>query len=82
MTAHVDLGLHRFEVHRLLNHLVIVPDLFFVDWLTEGPRILMLEQHFKNLVALLLKSAFICLLLFEVGLVVPSSFFQSRDFIK
>ena len=82
MAAHIDLSLDRFEVHWLLDNFIVVLDLFSIDRFTEWPRILMLEQHLENFVALLFESAFICLFLFQVGLVIPTGFFQPRDFIK
>jgi hypothetical protein len=50
LEAHVKLLLNRFEVcsqsavdvltHWLFDYLVVVPDLFGIEWLAEGPSIL------------------------------------------
>lgn len=82
LPSHVDLLLNGLEVHWMLDDLIVVTDLFFVNGATEGPRVLMLGEHVENFVALFLESSLVCLFFFEIGGIVPSSFSQARDLVK
>ena len=80
--SHGDFLLHSLEVHGVLDHVIVVPDFLFVYWLAERPRVFVLKQYIKHLIALLFKAALIGLLLLQIGLFIPTSLHQTWNFLK
>ena len=70
------------QVHRLLDHIIVVPDFILVDRLAERPRVLVLEEDFKHVLALVLKTALIRLLFALVPRRSPASFSKTRDLVE